>query len=357
MSLEGIDQHFANMEKALAFLKSLKPQPAAPAKVEKSLTEFEELKKLFDGKDWPRAVDPALICDENNEGDKNMRAEAILDQVLVAPIKGQKFLDFGCGQGHVAAKAAALGAELAVGHDIDGTGWERPPKADNLFFTKSFEEVKAKGPYTFVLLYDVLDHLVGLTPEKAMTLVKSVLTTNGKVAVRTHPFCSATGSHLYKTENKAYLHLVFSDEELKTLGVKPGLPTAKVFHPLATYRKYFETTGFRVLQETPVQQRSPHGSRRTGKTLRTRRCGVARRSPTSSCRCSSLTTCSKSKYLDRPGRCLLEEQIGSVGEIQHRRPFVKIGRLPGSLVRAVVKRKVEMVLLMEVPDDLPDELL
>ncbi len=255
MSLEGIDQHIANMEKALAFLKSIKPEAALPvAKAEETVSEFDELKGLFNSKDWPRAVDPALICDENNEGDKNMRAEAILDQVLVAPLKGQKFLDFGCGQGHVAAKAALLGAELAVGHDLDDNGWNKFDKLDNLFFTKDFEEVRKKGPYTFILLYDVLDHLIGTNPDKAMAQIKSVLTTTGKVAVRTHPFCSATGRHLYKVANKAYLHLVFGDEELKALGVNGGIPTAKVLHPLSTYRKYFENAGFRVLQETPVQQ-------------------------------------------------------------------------------------------------------
>ena len=38
---------------------------------------FEVLQNLIDSPDWPSAVDPDLLCNENNELDKLERAEAI----------------------------------------------------------------------------------------------------------------------------------------------------------------------------------------------------------------------------------------------------------------------------------------
>ncbi len=271
MNLEGLDKHIANVEEALAFLKGLKPvttvkptvvvhppqepptTPLPPPPV-KTVSEFDELKSLFEGSAWPRAVDPALICDDNNEDDKMMRAENILDQSLVASLKGQKLLDFGCGMGHVAYKGTLSGAVVSVGYDIVESGWDKLPKADTLVMTTDFEKVKENGLYDFVIMYDVLDHLVGEEPGTALEKIKSVLAKKGKVAVRTHPYSSATGTHLYKTANKAYAHLVFTNEELDQLGVLGGLPTMKVLHPLAMYRKFFTDAGFSVVSEIPIQQ-------------------------------------------------------------------------------------------------------
>ena len=40
---------------------------------------FEVLQNLIDSPDWPSAVDPDLLCNENNELDKLERAEGIRD--------------------------------------------------------------------------------------------------------------------------------------------------------------------------------------------------------------------------------------------------------------------------------------
>jgi 2-polyprenyl-3-methyl-5-hydroxy-6-metoxy-1,4-benzoquinol methylase len=265
MAIPGIEEQIANLESVLTFMKSLRdkkeetPTPAVvtpPSVVADPgvKSDFEELKSLFMSDKWPRAVDSALICDENNEDDKLMRAEAIMDQVLVGSLKGQKFLDFGCGQGHVPLRASILGAATSVGYDIDTTNWDKIMQTDNFVLVSTFDKVVERAPYNFILMYDVLDHLYGVSMPDVMMIVKSVLAPDGKIFVRTHPFCSATGTHLYRKVNKAYPHLVFSEEELKILGAGGGLLTAKVIHPLATYRKLFEDAGLAIIQETPIQQ-------------------------------------------------------------------------------------------------------
>ena len=79
---------------------------------------------LLKSDEWPEAVPEFLIC-EDTEEDKSDRAEGILD-FMGLDLDGKKFLDFGCGEGHVAMKAAES-AKVSVGYDQCNTGeliWE-----------------------------------------------------------------------------------------------------------------------------------------------------------------------------------------------------------------------------------------
>jgi 2-polyprenyl-3-methyl-5-hydroxy-6-metoxy-1,4-benzoquinol methylase len=196
---------------------------------------------LLNDPNWAFAVDPLLIADPNSEEDKLARAHGILSVVITEAITGN-FLDFGCGEGHVVAEVAK-NAKKSVGYDILDQGWERFTPASNRILTTSWKDVEKNGPYDKILIYDVLDHL---KDEKEvieeLNKVASVLSSNGKVFVRCHPWCSRHGTHLYHSINRAYLHLCLDEPTLDRLGYK-YLHTIKVIHPLQTYQRWFDLGG------------------------------------------------------------------------------------------------------------------
>lgn len=202
--------------------QEIRPEP----KPETAAATFEALKNLLNSGQWPQAAPEFLICEESDK-DKYERAEGIL-AYMGQDIKGKKLLDFGCGEGHVAQKAVELGAASAVGYDIKQVGgltWES--QTGNCLITVDIEKAKAGGPYDLILLYDVLDH--SEDPVGILATVKEMLTPEGRIYVRCHPIASRHATHLYKKINKAYIHLVFTDEELKELGYENDIKQRTYF--------------------------------------------------------------------------------------------------------------------------------
>jgi len=194
-------------------------------------SEFEKLKKILNSDEWPEAVLEFQIADDTSEEDKIDRAEGIVDILIEESLENKKFLDFGCGEGH-AAKYASEDSAISVGYDIEKQGsleWENDEK---FLLTTDFEKVKAKGPFDAILIYDVLDHAEN--PVEVLNQASSVLKNNGTIYLRCHPWSSRHGGHAYRKINKAFVHLVFSKEELKNLGIDNG-HNNKVLFPIATY--------------------------------------------------------------------------------------------------------------------------
>ena len=219
-----------------------------------SLCEFDDLKKLLNSDDWPRAVFQVQIADENSEKDKDDRAEGIAD-ILLPPLNSKRFLDFGCGEGHVANYAAKF-ADFSVGYDIVKSprsrfDWES--ECDNSLFTTDIEKARAKGPFDIILLYDVLDHAQESTTKEILALAKSMLADNGKIYVRTHPWTSRHGGHAYRKINKAFVHLVFTEEELKSMGVEPE-HNFKIMAPLSTYNSWINDSGLKNSDKPELDQ-------------------------------------------------------------------------------------------------------
>jgi SAM-dependent methyltransferase len=206
--------------------------------------------KLLENR-WPSAVDPILIADPNSEADKVARANGIIHTVIGQPItENTKFLDFGCGEGHVVV--AAKKAKLAVGYDPKGT-WEHQLESNQLL-TDSWNEVKANGPYDVILVYDVLDH-VSSEDEAINCLVsmRDVLSNTGKIFIRLHPWCSRHGTHLYHQINKAYLHLCLDDKTLNELGYT-NMPTLRLIHPLNTYARWIASAVLKVYSHNVIRE-------------------------------------------------------------------------------------------------------
>ena len=219
---------------------------------ESSQNDFEMLKNLLNSDEWPHAVFQVQIAEENSEKDKEERAEGIAD-ILLPNFNGKKFLDFGCGEGHV-VKHAASNATLSVGYDIERStksqlAWE--DKKENLLLTTNFETVRSEGPYDIILIYDVLDHAKDESMSEILARAKSVLSEDGSIYLRCHPWCGRHGGHAYRKINKAFVHLVLTEDELKEVGLDLE-PTQKIFFPLATYSKAIEEARLVNSQEPEV---------------------------------------------------------------------------------------------------------
>jgi 2-polyprenyl-3-methyl-5-hydroxy-6-metoxy-1,4-benzoquinol methylase len=143
---------------------------------------------------------------------------------------------------------------LSIGYDKEKNPnskleWEE--KKENFLITTDFEKVKAEGPYDIILIYDVLDHAKGESMSEILERAKSVLSEDGIIYLRCHPWCGRHGGHAYRKINKAFVHLVFTEDELEKMGLVLE-PTQKIFFPLATYSKAIEESGLVNSQEHEI---------------------------------------------------------------------------------------------------------
>ncbi len=241
--LDALERTIEQQQKEIQEIRSslaLKIAPSIPP---------QELVDLLNSNDWPTAVDPSLICDANSDQDKEDRAEGILDLIIDVHLENLKFLDFGCGEGHVVNRSRTQKPKISVGYDVqEFDKWKSWEKDDAAIYTTNWDEVKTLAPYNVVLVYDVIDHMT-CSYEKLverLKTIKEMLATNGKVFVRCHPWCSRHGTHLYQKLNKAYVHMVFSDHELEKLGYIQE-KTRKVIHPLHEYGQLFAAAGLKIV--------------------------------------------------------------------------------------------------------------
>lgn len=207
--------------------------------------EFKLLKEMLEEDRWPEATYTFQVADENLESDKEERAEGIAG-ILLPSLEGKRFLDFGCGEGHV-AKFASREAGLSVGFDIVTSGaleWER--KSSNFLLTTDLEAVRDQGPYDVVLMYDVIDHVENMAA--TLSQAKDLLSEKGEMVIRCHPWTSRHGSHLYKKKNKAFMHLVFTANELELLGLALE-PNQGLLYPLESYDSAIASAGLKKARE------------------------------------------------------------------------------------------------------------
>ena len=244
-----IQKHEEEIEKLKAICQPKISPPATIRQIDPGKTDnFQILKDLLESANWPSAVDAALICNKNLEDEKLDRADGILDLVINANLEKLSFLDYGCGEGHVAFRALTQNPHKSFGYDIEeSASWKEFAPA---LFSTNWEEVKKNGPYDVVLLYDVIDHVID-EPVDNLKRIRSVLAPNAKIFIRCHPWCSRHATHLYQQINKAYLHLVFSEEELDSLGYK-GIPTKKIIHPINTYTDWFKIAGLKIIEKEKI---------------------------------------------------------------------------------------------------------
>lgn len=211
---------------------------------------IRDVRNMLEGNEWPEAVPEELIC-KNDDEKSRARAAGILDLLVAEHLKSKRFLDYGCGQGHVIPQALEREASFAFGYDVN----LKDLKFSAERFTSNFEEVKKNAPYDIILIHDVLDHITVVNPIEALLQAKSVLSNNGRVYVRNHPWSSRHGGHLYMQKNKGFLHLVCDSVELMRMNGLQCEHNIQVVTPLETYRYWFQEAGFKVISEIPIRDK------------------------------------------------------------------------------------------------------
>lgn len=212
--------------------------------------EFIQLKELVEDEQWPIAVDSSVICTDSEK--IKIRAISILDLVVGEQLQNKKFLDYGCGTGHVVEQAIQGGAK-SLGYDIDESKFQ----FDLSLFTNNFEKIKENAPFDIILLHDVLDHIQNINPIEALMQVKSVLAPEGRIYIRNHPWSAKHGGHLYEQINKAYLHLVMDEVELTRMGGFSCQHNIKVITPIETYNHWIKEAGLKITSEIPTKSEVP----------------------------------------------------------------------------------------------------
>lgn len=234
-----IKEYIRSLEHQLIFLRSLledeRRYPPMPIDEREKLMEITDLRFMLNSNQWPQAVEPELICGDD-EDSKLQRASNIINEFIRIDLKNKNFIDFGCGEGHVPYIAASLAeVNLSVGYDLTDQNWANFDELDNLKFTTNFQEIK-QNKFDVILLNDVLDHCED--PALLLKQIKEIKSDNAKIFVRCHPWTSRHSTHLYKKINKAYMHLIFSEEELYSMGYNQT-KTLKITDPINAYKQLF----------------------------------------------------------------------------------------------------------------------
>lgn len=209
-----------------------------------NLSEFDQLKALLASDEWPMAIDPGTICDLG-EAAKFERAKLIMDWHIRGSINDKTFLDFGCGEGHCVKVATERGARYAIGYD---------PIAISGKYPNCVHYIPSRvGGFDIILMHDVLDHIPWESGSlvKLLGLAKERLSKDGRICVRFHPWISRHGGHLHRKINKAFVHLIFTETELKELGFELE-SHRKVLSPKETYRVAIGDAGLSVVKNTTI---------------------------------------------------------------------------------------------------------
>ena len=240
------------------FLKELLEQEnklsPEPVTITDKIKETASLKLMCKKGNWPEAIPEEYICGEDYDS-RMFRAYGIIEQYLQSvDLTQKKFLDFGCGDGLVAETALKFGAEVSVGYDIKPDDlWDKIEKKDNLIVTNNLDDLIGYK-FDLILLNDVLDHCDD--PDEVLQTIWSLLAENGTVYCRCHPWTSRHGSHTYKKLNKAFIHLIFTDEELYRLDIDL-VKTLTTLDPITTYQEIIKKNNFTIKSEktiiTPVE--------------------------------------------------------------------------------------------------------
>lgn len=238
---QKFDRAVRLVSEASLLLEQIKPFIQAQPEVTQAQPTRDldkKLRMLLHSDKWPLAVEKHRLCDINSDADKLARANAILDQVVDVSVAGKRFLDFGCGEGHVPFASIGLGAEVAVGYDLLRQGWGQFPNIPSLILTSELAVADEYAPFDIILIHDVLDHC--LDPIETLEEAKQFLADDGRICVKCHPWCSRHGGHNYHGINRAYAQLFFPEGEGQ-----------RVMRPFEEYREWFAQAGLEIRYERP----------------------------------------------------------------------------------------------------------
>ena len=199
--------------------------------------------------EWPDAVAEHMIVKESDEDTLRLKAIQVQGAIGVNPV-GIKVLDFGSGTGHIAAQYAK--DSITYAYDINkkaaiynDSNKDYQPITSDQWDGFSKENY---GQLDLIILYDVLDHIVGATTIDVLSSLRKLLAPSGNIFIRCHPWTSRTGGHLYMQHNKAFLHLALTPEELLANGLRCE-PNIKTNKPLAAYEHIINKAGLKTVSK------------------------------------------------------------------------------------------------------------
>lgn len=191
---------------------------------------------------WPKAIPDSLIV--RSKESIIHRAKSIIGS-FVGNLNGQKFLDFGCGNGRCVE--AADNSKLSVGYDIKpDEDW----KELNVNLTTNWGDVEKHGIFDKILLYDVFDHIKEDELPNVLQKLSKISGPQTTIIVRCHPWTSIHGGHLYENLNKAYAHLFMTDEQLLKYQTSE---VRKITRPMKTYKDAWNSGGF-IVEKTDIHK-------------------------------------------------------------------------------------------------------
>ncbi len=212
--------------------------------------------RQFQQDSWPSAVPSSMIVTDNEQ--KWVRARSICNYYLKNLSKSnnslelQRFLDFGCGAGHVAV-AASRHVDRSVGYDISNhfvESFDYDYDQTKFLLTDDWKQVCKIPKYDTILLYDVLDHVKPGRIEAVFKTIASVCKPDTEVVVRCHPWTGPHGGHVYEKVNKAFAHFFMDDELLKKYQSEY---VNKITRPMKVYGDWFNKYGFNVISREVIR--------------------------------------------------------------------------------------------------------
>jgi hypothetical protein len=194
---------------------------------------------LIDTEYWPKAVEDQMIVAQSDEINVRRRALDIVRSYIPEPLEGKKFLDFGTGYSE--CWKYAKHAAFTMGYDID----------EGTDACHDWAAILECRPFDVILVYDVIDHLVDLDGKlmeidqikEVLRYLKDLLTADGRIYMRCHPWASRHGTHAYLNCNKAFVH--YETREFDQA------PTHQFY---LSYRELFDATGLQIVSMKETNQ-------------------------------------------------------------------------------------------------------
>jgi 2-polyprenyl-3-methyl-5-hydroxy-6-metoxy-1,4-benzoquinol methylase len=255
MEIHSPKEFIAQMQEMIKFMERLHRQeykiPVSPQTKIDQLKELTELRMLAKSDSWPKAVEQEQIMGDS-EQDKINKAMILLMSLIKMDIENKTILELGCDEGYSSFLALkGMYAKKSVGYDKKEKNWDKFKNKEGLHLTTDWEVVQSNGPYDIIFVNDLIDHSEDF--EKELEKIKTIKTNGCRIFVRCHPWCSRHGMHLHNQLNKAYIHLVFSEDELFNMGIKCNKTTHRLLDPITSYKKLFQKTGFSILSTEVIK--------------------------------------------------------------------------------------------------------
>jgi len=235
---QQIREYIRACEHMMKFFNSMLSKGDYSPNDEDKLKELTELRFQIRKDDWPKAID-----DKESDPSHDFLGS------LSIPIKNQSVLEFGgCDYNLGVSLKKDYDAEKVVSYDIELCRYKKTMLHNSsVVYTDNFKLVQQKGNYNIILVNDIIDHVEN-SNYWLHHLCDLIDKDTGRIFIRCHPYTSKNGTHIGEQTNKAFLHLIFNDNELATLGVTNKF-TRKTIDSTKSYRKLFEECGLKIVKE------------------------------------------------------------------------------------------------------------